>query len=154
MPVASPDKYDEPGCDAICYTGPGDLTALRGTWSLINNFTAARFVGGVENAEARSAGRSGELATRVAFQAMTCPIRALSTGRTSEIQAISLVAIARTCHSLAVATGCTGRRCSSDCWPSSAALPPVRCGSSGFRFNQGSQRLSRSSKPKGHQIGG
>ena len=25
---------------AICYTGPGDLTALRGTWSLINNFTA------------------------------------------------------------------------------------------------------------------
>ena len=25
---------------AICYTGPGDFTALRGTWSLINNFTA------------------------------------------------------------------------------------------------------------------
>ena len=75
----------------------------------------------------------------------TCPTRALCTGRISEYKLFLLVAILV----LAVATGCTGRRCCSDCWPSSAALPYFQCGNLSFKFKQGSGRLSRSAKPKG-----
>ena len=98
-----------------------------------------------ENAGTCVANCSGELATRSAFQAGTCPTRAVCTGRTAEYKVSIMAAIVV----LSAATDCTVRWCCSDCWPGSAAPTYFLCGYSSFEFNQWSQRLSRSATTNG-----
>ena len=107
-----------------------------------------------ENAEALLCKTSRRFGDLCCFPSMTCPTRAFCTGRTSEIQAIFLVAILVPVTAWlwllavldAVAAPTAGR--------AARLCLPSWCGSSGFRLDQGSQRLSRSSEPKGHQFGG